>query len=114
MLQRLDRFRGIVLHALEDDQAVFRGLHHIPKHLEPVSLAQAMRLQLILNQELCALLQILQDFADTDAPQPLARLSRLSNAVLHHKAGEEMRFPRCAAAPSALICKRLKKRLEYL
>ncbi len=61
----------MVLHALERDHTIAGSLDHFPKHLETVSLAQAMLDQLVLNQALGRILERLLHLADANRPQAL-------------------------------------------
>ena len=69
-LQRLDGVGGVVIHALEDDQAIAGGCNDIPEDFEAIGFIQAHRVQLGFNQGFAGLGQILLNFTDADRPKP--------------------------------------------
>ena len=104
-LQRLDRFGGVVLHALEDDQAVAGGCD--PVAVDPELRTDAEGGDLALDQALAGLRQRLLDFADADRERAPGRL-----AFFDQKLAEKMRLSRSATAEGALVAGRPQQRLE--
>jgi hypothetical protein len=57
----------VILHALEDDEAIAGRFDHLAEYLEALGLAEVVGLQGIFDQLLGGLLEGLLDFADADA-----------------------------------------------
>ena len=96
--ERLDGIGGVILHALEGDDAIARRLDHLAKHLEAVGLAEPVFCELVLQQALGEVLQALLHLADAHRAQ-----AALGKAVLDQQPGKEMRLARASAAMRALV-----------
>lgn len=112
--QGLDALRGVVIHPLEDHQAVAGRLNHVPVDLEAISLTQAMGLELCFDQRFRGLREVFLDFANTDGPHALTRYAGLCQTVLDQQVSQGMRLTRSPATPHALVPGRLQQRLEDL
>ena len=95
--KRFDRVGGVILHPLEDDDAVAvlasdLGLHHVEEVAEPV------RLDLCLDQTFRAVLQRALYLTDADDAKV-----RVPDALLDGEPCEKMRATTSAATSSAFV-----------
>ena len=105
-LQRLDRFRVVRLHPVENDQPVTGRLNPIVEY--PEFAAEPERSDLRLNEPFGRLVESSLNLPDADRQRAACRLTFLDQQL-----AEEMRFPAAAPAVGALIAGRLKQGPEY-
>lgn len=98
----------MVLHTLKQDDAITRSLDNLTEDLEPVSLAQSVFEQLVLNQALGAFLEGFLDFTNANSAKSFP-----GQCIVRQKAAEELRFPRTAPTICALVSGGFYKRVKY-
>jgi hypothetical protein len=95
--KRLDRFRGMVLHTLENyDTAAVRSFNMRVQYAEVIADRQCG--DLILNQQLDGLIEAFLNLADAHHPR-----IAVHNAAFNDGLSKEMRLARCSAATRALV-----------
>ena len=105
--QRFYGFRGVILHAPKDDDAVAGGFDLVGEDLEPVAEAQSG--DLAFDQALARLRQRSLRLANADRGRAAFRL-----AGLHQQFAEEVRFAGAAPSVHTLEPRGRQQRLEYL
>ena len=96
----------MVLHTLEDNQAIAWRFNAVVLHVELRT--DTVSLYLVLDQKLCGLLEALENLTDADCPTP-----RHPQVIFNNELSKEMRLARAAAPVGALIPGRGQQREEH-
>ena len=109
ILKRFYAFRRVVVHALENDDAIFWDGDAVVVNPETVLDAEAVARQFVLNEQLGALGEVFLNLSYTDRAEALTRLARLSQTIGDEKVSEEMGFAAASTAMAALVSMWIKE-----